>query len=100
MEQEIEEFNLEDLPTFLHYVLDEVELICYEEPAIISKLETHLTVIDKVVGLLRLLSLPGVPSDAETNDLEHLKELSVVFANIFSEVQHLYQHYPYDQPQL
>ena len=53
MEQEIEEFNLEGLPTFLHYVLDEVELICYEEPAIISKLETHLTVIDKVVGLLK-----------------------------------------------
>ena len=89
MEQEIEEFNLEDLPTFLHYVLDEVELICCEEPAIISKLETYLTVIDKVVGLLRLLSLPGVPPDAETNDLKHLKELSVVFANIFSEVQQL-----------
>ena len=89
MEQEIEELNLEDLPTFLHYVLNEVELICCEEPAIISKLETHLTVIDKVVGLSRLLSLPGVLSDVETNDLEHLKELSVVFANIFSEVQQL-----------
>ena len=94
MEQEIEEFNLEDLPTFLHYVLDEVELIYCEEPAIISKLETHLTVIDKVVGLLRLLSLPGVPSDAETNDLEHLKELSVVSQIFFAKCNSLYQHYP------
>ena len=73
----------------MHYVLDEVELIYCEEPAIISKLETHLTVIDKVVGLLRLLSLPGVPSDAETNDLEHLKELSVVSQIFFCEVQQL-----------
>ena len=37
MEHEIEEFNLEGSPTFLHYVLDEIEVICCEEPAIIRK---------------------------------------------------------------
>ena len=89
MEREIEEFNLKDLPTFLQYVLDEVELACSEEPENFSKLETHFTVIDNVVGLLRELSLQGVHSDVETIDLQHLNALSVVFSDVLSELQQL-----------
>ena len=89
MESENEAFNLEDLPTFLLYVLDEVELVCREQTTDLSKLESHLIVVDKVVGLLRELSLPGVYAILETNDLEHLKALSDVFADILSAMQQL-----------
>jgi predicted transcriptional regulator len=89
MESENEAFNLEDLPTFLLYVLDEVELVCREQTTDLSKLESHLIVVDKVVRLLRELSLPGVYAILETNDLEHLKALSDVFADILSAMQQL-----------
>ena len=89
MESENEAFNLEDLPTFLLYVLDEVELVRREQTTDLSKLESHLIVVDKVVGLLRELSLPGVYAILETNDLEHLKALSDVFADILSAMQQL-----------
>ncbi|CAB4037757.1 Hypothetical predicted protein [Paramuricea clavata] len=74
---------------FLLYVLDEVELVCHEQTTDLSKLESHLIVLDKVVGLLRELSLPGVYAILETNDLEHLKALSDVFADILSGMQQL-----------
>ena len=89
MESENEAFNLEDLPTFLLYVLDEVELVRREQTTDLSKLESHLIVVDKVLGLLRELSLPGVYAILETNDLEHLKALSDVFADILSAMQQL-----------
>ena len=84
------EFNLEELPTFLLYVLDEVEQICCEETTDLSKLESHFSVVDKVVGLLRELSFTQSVSDIiETNDLEHLKLLSDVFADILFGLQQL-----------
>ncbi|CAB4028846.1 Hypothetical predicted protein, partial [Paramuricea clavata] len=89
MESENETFNLEDLPTFLIYVLDKVELVCREQTTDLSKLESHLIVVDKVVGLLRELSLPGVYAILKTNDLEHLKTLSDVFTDILSAMQQL-----------
>ncbi|CAB3985660.1 cytosolic Fe-s cluster assembly factor nubp1-b-like [Paramuricea clavata] len=89
MESENETFNLEDLPTFLIYILDKVELVCCEQTTDLSKLESHLIVVDKVVGLLRELSLPGVYAILKTNDLEHLKTLSDVFTDILSAMQQL-----------
>jgi hypothetical protein len=89
-ETESEEFNLEELPTFLLYVLDEVELICREETTDLSKLESHFSVVDKLVGLLRELSFTqGVSDTIETNDLEHLKSLSDMFADILFGLQQL-----------
>ena len=47
MGSENESFNIEDLPTFLITVLEEVELICREETIDLSKVEAHLVVVDK-----------------------------------------------------
>lgn len=91
MGSENESFNIEDLPTFLITVLEEVELICREETIDLSKVEAHLVVVDKSLGLLRELSLqlPGVATGSDTNDLEHFKSLSDVFADILSAMQQL-----------
>ena len=65
-------------------MLEKAELNCREDNVDLSTVETHLVLNDRAISLLRELTV-SVQDDFETidaNDLEHIKSLPVVFAEM------------------
>ena len=65
-------------------MLEKAELNCREDNVDLSTVETHLVLDDRAISLLRELTV-SVQGDFETidaNDLEHIKSLPVVFAEM------------------
>lgn len=80
----INEFNVEEeLPSFLHSVLDKAEYLIRDDNRNVYGIQTHLVVLDQTMSLLRLISEQVINED----DRQQWKSLAKCFEGVSQKLQ-------------